>query len=90
MQYSLYKNTGANILKGGPIEEAQLMLDEHVVKTQNMLASAFAAPFQERLQIWLGKVRPVLCRTFVSHSPSKWKLMVLLSKLLKVRLRLMQ
>ncbi|BFI29560.1 dynein axonemal heavy chain [Marchantia polymorpha subsp. ruderalis] len=55
-EYSLYKNTGANILKGGPIEEAQLMLDEHVVKTQNMLASAFAAPFQERLQIWLGKV----------------------------------
>ncbi|KAL2633853.1 hypothetical protein R1flu_005332 [Riccia fluitans] len=55
-EFSLYKNTGANILKGGPIEEAQLMLDEHIVKTQNMLASAFAAPFQERLEIWLGKV----------------------------------
>ncbi|KAL3693679.1 hypothetical protein R1sor_007330 [Riccia sorocarpa] len=55
-EFSLYKNTGANILKGGPIEEAQLMLDEHIVKTQNMLASAFAAPFQERLEVWLGKV----------------------------------
>jgi dynein heavy chain len=53
----LYKNTGCNILKGGPIEEAQLLLDEHIVKTQNMLASPFAAPFEEHLTRWLNSVR---------------------------------
>ncbi|XP_073385492.1 uncharacterized protein [Physcomitrium patens] len=52
-EFLLYKNTGCNILKGGPIEEAQLLLDEHIVKTQNMLASPFAAPFEEHLTKWL-------------------------------------
>jgi dynein heavy chain len=56
MQLSTYKNTGCNILKGGPIEEAQLLLDEHVVKTQNMLASPFAAPFEKHLNKWLNAV----------------------------------
>ncbi|KAG0598749.1 hypothetical protein M758_12G097900 [Ceratodon purpureus] len=55
-EYSLYKNTGCNILKGGPIEEAQLLLDEHIVKTQNMLASPFAAPFEEHLTRWLNSL----------------------------------
>lgn len=53
----MYKNTGCNILKGGPIEEAQLLLDEHIVKTQNMLASPFATPFEEHLTRWLNSVR---------------------------------
>ncbi|KAH7442335.1 hypothetical protein KP509_03G083100 [Ceratopteris richardii] len=53
---SLYKSTGTYILKGGPIEEAQILLEEQIVKTQNMFASAFAQYFSERISNWLKKI----------------------------------
>ncbi|EFJ27757.1 hypothetical protein SELMODRAFT_94851 [Selaginella moellendorffii] len=55
-EYALYKNTGTHILKGGPIEEAQILLEEHIIKTQNMFSSAFAQFFSERIGIWLKKI----------------------------------
>ena len=47
---------GTFILKGGPVEEAQMLLDDHIIKAQAMLASPFAAPFQEQLTPWTAKL----------------------------------
>eukprot|EP00878_Enallax_costatus_P013463 GHUV01014078.1.p1 GENE.GHUV01014078.1~~GHUV01014078.1.p1 ORF type:complete len:1340 (+),score=424.03 GHUV01014078.1:252-4271(+) len=52
-----WKNTGTHILKGGPVEEAQMLLDDHVVKSQAMAASPFSKPFEERLVPWEKKLR---------------------------------
>lgn len=42
---------------GGPVEEAQMLLDDHVVKSQAMAASPFSKPFEERLVPWEKKLR---------------------------------
>ena len=51
-----WKETGTYILKGGPVEEAQTLLDDHIVKSQAMAASPFAKPFAERLVPWERKL----------------------------------
>ncbi|CAG9464833.1 unnamed protein product [Pedinophyceae sp. YPF-701] len=51
-----WKDTGTYILKGGPVDEAQTLLDDHIVKTQAMSASPFAAPFKQRLGPWERKL----------------------------------
>jgi hypothetical protein len=51
-----WKETGTFILKGGPVEEAQTLLDDHIVKSQAMAASPFAKPFEERLVPWERKL----------------------------------
>lgn len=51
-ELSEWKDTGTYILKGGPVDEAQALLDDHLVKTQAMQASPFSAPFSDRLQPW--------------------------------------
>lgn len=48
--------TGTFILKGGPVDEALGLLDDHIVKSQAMTASPFAKPFMERLQPWERKL----------------------------------
>ena len=47
-----WKETGTYILKGGPVDEAQTLLDDHIVKTQAMTGSPFAVPFKDRLDPW--------------------------------------
>ena len=47
-----WKATGTCIFEGGPVDEAQTLLDEHIVKTQAMRASPFAAPFIDRVVPW--------------------------------------
>ena len=47
-----WKATGTYILKGGPVDEAQTLLDDHIVKSQAMTASPFAKPFEARLVPW--------------------------------------
>ena len=47
-----WKSTGTYVLKGGPVDEAQVLLDDHIVKTQAMRASPFARPFAERIAPW--------------------------------------
>lgn len=42
---------------GGPVEEAQTLLDDHVVKSQAMAASPFSKPLEERLVPWERKLR---------------------------------
>jgi hypothetical protein len=48
-------NGGAG-LQGSAVEEAQLLLDEHTVKTQAMKSSPFAAPIYEALVEWEKKL----------------------------------
>jgi hypothetical protein len=47
---------GTFILKGGPVDEAQMLLDDHIVKSQAMTASPFAKPFIEKLAPWERKL----------------------------------
>ena len=49
-------SAGTYILKGGPVDEAQMLLDDHLIKAQAMLASPFAAPFVEQLTPWTAKL----------------------------------
>ena len=51
-----WKETGTFILEGGPIDEAQALLDDHIVKTQAMRASPFAKPFVDRTTPWEAKL----------------------------------
>ena len=51
-----WKATGTFILKGGPVDEAQALLDDHIVKTQAMKASPFAKVFSERINPWEKKL----------------------------------
>ncbi|GFH10427.1 uncharacterized protein HaLaN_05737, partial [Haematococcus lacustris] len=51
-----WKDTGTFILKGGPVDEAQALLDDHIVKSQAMTASPFARPFIDRLGPWEKKL----------------------------------
>jgi dynein heavy chain, axonemal len=39
------------------VEEAQVLLDDHVVKVQAMAASPFSAPFADRLGPWETKLK---------------------------------
>jgi dynein heavy chain len=58
-----YKDTGTYILSGGPIDEITTVLDDHIVKAQTMRGSAFAKPFQQRIQEWeqvLSKLQDIL------------------------------
>ena len=51
-----WKNTGGFILKGGSVDEAQLQLDDHAIKSQAMMSSPFAKPFHERIAAWTAKL----------------------------------
>ena len=51
-----WKETGTCILEGGPIDEAQALLDDHIVKTQAMRASPFAKPHIDRIIPWEAKL----------------------------------
>jgi hypothetical protein len=42
---------------GGPIEEAQTILDDHLVKSQAIAASPFSKPFHSRILPWETKLR---------------------------------
>ena len=51
-----WKATGTYVLKGGPVDEAQVLLDDHIVKTQAMRASPFARPFLDRIGPWEARL----------------------------------
>ncbi|GMH33280.1 hypothetical protein BSKO_01114 [Bryopsis sp. KO-2023] len=58
LQFELgdWKETGTYILKGGPLDEAQTLLDDHIVKSQAMTASPFAKPFEDMIVPWERKL----------------------------------
>jgi hypothetical protein len=51
-----WKNTGGCILKGGSVDEAQLQLDDHAIKSQAMMSSPFAKPFHDRISMWSARL----------------------------------
>jgi len=51
-----WKDTGGFILKGSAVEEAQLLLDDHTIKSQAMQSSPAAEAFEERIDAWVKKL----------------------------------
>ena len=49
---SEYRDSGTFIIRGAAVEEAQTILDDHIVKTQTMKGSSFAKPFAEEIAGW--------------------------------------
>ena len=52
-----WKETGTCIMEGAPIDDAQALLDEHIIKTQAMRSSPFAKPFVDRTGPWEARLQ---------------------------------
>lgn len=51
-----WKATGTHILRGGPLDEAQTLLDDHIIKSRAMSASPAAMPFAADILPWVTRL----------------------------------
>ena len=51
-----WKATGTHILRGGPLDEAQTLLDDHIIKSRAMSASPYAKPFAADILPWVTRL----------------------------------
>lgn len=51
-----WKATGTHILRGGPLDEAQTLLDDHIIKSRAMSASPAAKPFAADILPWVTRL----------------------------------
>ena len=47
-----WKESGTCVLGGNTVDEIQLLVDDHIIKTQTMKGSSYAKPFEERILAW--------------------------------------
>jgi dynein heavy chain len=50
--FNPWRETGTFILSGVTADEVQMLVDDHIIKTQTMKGSSFAKPFEERILQW--------------------------------------
>lgn len=56
-EYTTWQATGTYIIRG--VDDLQIMLEEHFVKTQSMQTSLYISPFEDRVKLWLAKLNLV-------------------------------